>query len=110
MYWNRGAQELYGWNAVEAIGRTPSELLQTKYPEMLKSIEATVLATGRWEGELIHIKKDETQVAVMSHWSLRQSNREPTAVIELNIPIEAVKPSSSAIKSASNGEMMGGLT
>ena len=31
-YWNRGAQELFGWTAEEAIGRRAHELLRTAFP------------------------------------------------------------------------------
>ena len=31
-YWNRGAQELYGWTAEEAIGKRADELLQSVFP------------------------------------------------------------------------------
>src|SRR3984893_6113094 len=31
-YWNRGAQELYGWTAEEAIGKRAQELLQSVLP------------------------------------------------------------------------------
>jgi PAS domain-containing protein len=31
-YWNRGAQELYGWTAEEAIGKRAHELLQSVFP------------------------------------------------------------------------------
>jgi PAS domain-containing protein len=32
-FWNKGAEELYGWGTNEAIGRDPSELLQSELPE-----------------------------------------------------------------------------
>ena len=31
-FWNRGAQELYGWTAAEAVGRMTHELLQPQFP------------------------------------------------------------------------------
>ena len=36
-YWNRGAQELYGWTAEEAIGKRAQELLQPAFPAPMKN-------------------------------------------------------------------------
>src|SRR5262252_13066 len=37
-YWNRGAEELYGWKSTDAIGKHSQELLQTVYPAPLEEI------------------------------------------------------------------------
>jgi PAS domain S-box-containing protein len=84
-YWNRGAQELYGWTDKEAIGRHSQELLQTIFPTPLEDIQAELLRTNRWEGELKKTKADGTQVVVASRWSLRRDEQErPVAILETN--------------------------
>jgi PAS domain S-box-containing protein len=84
-YWNRGAQELYGWTDKEAMGRRSQELLQTIFPTPLEDIRAELLRTSRWEGELKKTKADGTQVVVASRWSLRRDEQErPAAILETN--------------------------
>jgi PAS domain S-box-containing protein len=84
-YWNRGAQELYGWTDKEAVGRRSQELLQTIFPTPLEDIRAELLRINRWEGELRKTKADGTQVVVASRWSLRRDEQErPAAILETN--------------------------
>ena len=84
-YWNRGAQELYGWAPEEAIGKRAHELLQTSFPAPIEQIQAELLSTGRWDGELDKTRADGTHVVVASRWSLRRDERErPTAILETN--------------------------
>jgi PAS domain S-box-containing protein len=84
-YWNRGAQELYGWTAEEAIGKRAHELLRTVFPAPLEEIRTELLRSGRWDGELEKTRADGTQVVVASRWSLRRDERErPAAILETN--------------------------
>jgi two-component system sensor kinase FixL len=87
-YWNRGAQELYGWSSDQAIGQVTHELLKTVFPVSLDSINADLIRMERWEGELVHTKRDGKQVMVSSRWSLRRDDRgQPTSVLETNTDI-----------------------
>jgi PAS domain S-box-containing protein len=84
-YWNRGAQELFGWTAEEAIGRGAHELLRTAFPKPIDEIQAELLNSGRWDGELEKVRADGTPVVVASRWSLRRDERErPAAILETN--------------------------
>jgi PAS domain S-box-containing protein len=42
-YWNRAAEEMYGWTADEASGKVSHRLLQTVFPVQLEQIEAELI-------------------------------------------------------------------
>src|SRR5271157_5909933 len=91
-YWNRGAEEFYGFTRQEAIGKRPGELLRTVFPKPFEEIWQELLQTDRWEGELTHTKADGTQVIVASRWSLRRDQQgRPAAILETGNDITARK-------------------
>jgi diguanylate cyclase (GGDEF)-like protein/PAS domain S-box-containing protein len=69
-FWNRGAEQLYGWTQDEVLGRTPQEILATQFPRPLSELRDSLEKTGRWEGELIHHRRDGSPVEVNSRWAL----------------------------------------
>lgn len=84
-YWNTGAEKLYGWTAEQARGRRSYELLNAVFPLPLASIKDVLDATGKWEGEVTHSKRDGSTVVVASRWALQRDARgEPMAVLETN--------------------------
>lgn len=97
-YWNHGAEELYGWKKAEALGRTSHQLLQSCFPTSLDDAMNTLLRTGRWEGELVHTKRDGSQVVVASRWSLQRSvNGRPISALETNNDITLRKRAEDAL-------------
>lgn len=84
-FWNRGAEEIYGWGAKEASGRMSPELLHTEFPVPLPEIRAAVQKEGEWEGELKHLTRDGRKIVVASRWSLQRDHHgAPTNVLEIN--------------------------
>lgn len=70
LFWNRGAEELYGWSATEAMEKDIHKLLSTQFSQTLDNVRAQVLHKGRWEGELIHRRKDGSRIHVDSRWAM----------------------------------------
>jgi PAS domain S-box-containing protein len=91
-YWNRGAEELYGFTAGDAIGKCSRDLLQTVLPQPMETIRLQLRQTGRWEGEVKHRKAGGDEVVVSSRWSLRRDDaQQPAAILETNNDISERK-------------------
>src|SRR6266576_3377933 len=100
-YWNRGAEERYGWKKEEAIGKISHQLMQTIFPASLEEINAELLRTGRWDGVLVHTGRDGTQVIVASRWSLQRDKQGlPAAILETNNNITEQKRAEEALRQA----------
>ena len=84
VYWNRGAERLYGWKASEAMGRISHELLQTTFPEPIDDIRVQLERDGHWEGELMHRMRNGKRVMVLSRW-IRELNVAEPHVMETNV-------------------------
>ncbi len=83
--WNRGAEELYGWTAQQALGRLTDSLLKTRFPVSRAAIDALLEQEGQWEGELTHTRRDGKPVLVESRWALvRDKQGQLSAILEIN--------------------------
>jgi PAS domain S-box-containing protein len=84
-YWNREAEEIYGYSSAEARGRVTHDLLQTVFPESLDAVDAALSERGRWDGQLVHVRKDGAPIVVDSRQALvRDDSGRPVAIIEIN--------------------------
>lgn len=92
LQWTAGMKRVYGYSRGEAEGAISHELLRTSFPKQLETIEADLLRTGFWEGELIHRKKDGARIFVNSYWVLhRDKEGRPWRVLESNSDVTALK-------------------
>jgi PAS domain S-box-containing protein len=81
-YWNRAAEEIYGYTREEAIGRASHELLKTEAVG-LDVLPNSLMLSGRWEGELRHHTKDGREIIVESRMTLIELNGQ-RLVLEAN--------------------------
>ncbi len=92
LFWNKGAERLYGWKVEEALGKNVEELLDKKPSSQLHNSLFTVVNTGEWRGELHHQTKDGKDIIVESRWTLvRDDNGQPKFILSVNTEITQKK-------------------
>jgi PAS domain S-box-containing protein len=63
--WNMGAERMYGWTADEVLGRHTLEVARLEMShEERADVRSAVAEHGRWRGEVVAYRKDETPVFV----------------------------------------------
>ncbi|WP_375510240.1 response regulator [uncultured Nostoc sp.] len=70
IFWNKGAETLYGWKATEAWGKNASELLYDEFSPEIEAALLQVVSKGKWQGELTKLTKMDKEILVASRWSL----------------------------------------
>ncbi|MBX6375796.1 MAG: PAS domain S-box protein [Acetobacteraceae bacterium] len=91
-FWSAGCERLYGWSAAEAAGRSAHALLATRFPVPVAEVEAALLHTGEWRGDLRQRRRDGSEVVVSAHKSLRcDAAGRPVAVAENLTDVTALR-------------------
>ncbi|MBO0697194.1 MAG: PAS domain S-box protein, partial [Zavarzinella sp.] len=82
VFWDRGAEQLYGYSAAEAVGQISHDLLRTTLPRPFEELRAELLRAGHWEGEMVHHRKDGSEITVICRWVLRPpADGQPAAIL-----------------------------
>ncbi|MDQ3327209.1 MAG: response regulator, partial [Chloroflexota bacterium] len=101
LFWNHGAERLYGWTKAEAAGKTPQALLSTQFPMPLAQIKEELVRTGQWEGELEHTTREGRRLTISSRWALkREEHGVPATVLAINNDITQRKRAEEELKRA----------
>src|SRR6185436_7693206 len=82
--WNRGCEQLYGYDRAEAIGKTSHDLLKTEFPlSPTNEYVETLKQTGHWSGVLKQLARDGREVWVESRQQVIESESKQL-VLETN--------------------------
>ena len=91
VYWNKGAEQTYGWSAADAIGRRSFELLGHDAASFAAAQEG-LRSLGAWEGELTARTRDGRDIVVEERWTLvRHPDGRPRSVFAINTDVTAKK-------------------
>lgn len=92
LYWNKGAEHLYGWQTHEAQGKNAWELFFSETSPELTAAIKTVIDRGSWEGELTKINRQGKEIFVTSRWTLmRDAAGLPKSILTVDTDITEKK-------------------
>jgi len=92
LFWNKGAEQLYGWKADDVLGKNANKLLYKEPSSQLEVALKSVLEIGEWQGELHQVTKDDKKIIVESRWTLvRDEAKQPKSILTVNTDITQKK-------------------
>ena len=109
LFWNKGAESIYGWGREETVGRNVENLLYTN-PGQFEEINLHVMRHGEWSGEIQHLTKNRGEVSVHSRLTLVRDDRgAPKSVLAINTNITEKKKIEAQFMRAQRMESIGTL-
>jgi PAS domain S-box-containing protein len=109
LFWNEGAERIYGWPREEALGRNIAVLV---YPNPLpfEEVNNLTISNGEWYGELQHVTKDGRELTIEAHWTLiRDKQDRPKSVVAINTDVTEKKKIEAQLMRAQRMESIGTL-
>jgi two-component system cell cycle sensor histidine kinase/response regulator CckA len=112
LYWNQGAERIYGWTEAEAVGNTGRDL------QLLNELNAaefergrvSVMERGEWAGELSQRTKRGDEITVESRWTLLSNDKgEPRSILVINTDVTERKKVEAQLLRAQRMESIGTL-
>jgi two-component system, cell cycle sensor histidine kinase and response regulator CckA len=92
LFWNKGAEQIYGWTAAEILGRNSRELLSQQSLPQLDAALQTIQEQGEWHGEFQKITKSGQEIQIDSRWKLlRTETGQPRAILTVETDITEPK-------------------
>lgn len=75
LYWNKGAERIYGWTADEAFGRRVSDVLCGGGEEHVRQAKESLEMSDEWKSESRHITHTGEKLIVDSRWTLVRNDQ-----------------------------------
>jgi len=87
IFWNKGAEHVYGWSRLESTGRFAGEFIFAEVPKF-REISALTLEHGEWSGEVQHHGRDRQELIIETRWSLlRDKSGAPKSILAINTDV-----------------------
>ena len=110
IFWNQGAERMYGWAAEEAVGQDV-RLMQCPAPvSEFEKANRAVIEQGTWSGELQQLSRDGRKLTAECNWTLiRDAAGQPKSILAINTDITEKKKLEAQFLRAQRLESIGTL-
>jgi PAS domain S-box-containing protein len=110
LFWNKGAEKIYGWSAEEVIGKNAEDVLFKDRSPQFDAARNAIIHDGEWKGEMHQIRRDGVEITVESRWTLvRDEQSQPKSILVINTDITEKKRMESQFLRAQRMESIGTL-
>ncbi len=128
VFWNKGAEELFGWKTSEVLGKNQWELSvngppggdSTERSANMKNLAFTdaahqaaftaTLAEGTWKGEFRQKTRSGTEIEILSDWTLiRDAGGRPKSILFISTDISEHKALEAQYRRTQRMETLGTL-
>jgi PAS domain S-box-containing protein len=110
LFWNKGAEHLYGWTAEDVLSHSISNILQQSSLSELQEAKAILLQQGEWSGELHQTTRNGKAIVIASRWTLmRNDDYNPKSILIVSTDITEKKTLETQSLRAQRMESLGTL-
>jgi PAS domain S-box-containing protein len=110
LYWNKGAERMYGWAADEVFGRRLSDILCDGNVDFVEQAKQALINSDEWKSESRHTTRTGEKLIVDSRWTLvRNDQSDPDYYLVTNTDITEQKRTEEHLFRAQRMESIGTL-
>lgn len=110
LYWNKGAERMYGWEQAEVLDRNVSGIFFGDETHRLEEAHLSLQKTGEWKTDARHKTRSGKMLIVESRWSLvRNEHGEPDYILIINTDVTEQKRTEEHLLRAQRMESIGTL-
>ncbi len=110
LFWNKGAERIYGWEVGEVLGRDLADILYSGNPTEINEGFRIVNETGVWLTEAKQKTRDGRPIIIQRRWTLvRNEMDQPDYILMINTDITERKTAEEHLFRAQRMESIGTL-
>jgi PAS domain S-box-containing protein len=110
LFWNKGAEKIYGWSAEEVIGKNAEEILFKEHSTQFDAARKSIIQKGEWTGEMHQVRRDGAEIVIEGRWTLvRDEQGQPKSILVINTDVTEKRRMESQFLRAQRMESIGTL-